>query len=428
MFALLFCGYPIVSFLPDFITLPDRAASIGFRALCLGLCLLLMAVGWARLKVQVWNLTLMLCFWTAYSARVIYDYLYVGLPGAMDFSDFTAYIYGISLATVLAMMAVRDLRRVRYAPLICVILCATTCILSMIYGVANFQVELTNRLSANDRLNPITLGHTATTLIVCALWYLLRPKGQKVSDETDELDLQQSGFMYLVGRLSSLARVPVMLAAVIIGLYTLGLSASRAPAIALACCLVLFVIWLRGRLVYLAVLTVAVLLTFIQLGFLSQILDLGVNLERVSSYGMLDEDLNLSGGRMDLYLEAWNKFTGSPFFGDSLFLENMLYPHNLILETLMATGLGGGVLLLLILGKALRNYLEQVRSSPIAFWLLLLFTQAFVGAMLSGSIFYDPMMWTTLSLGFGLAHFSRPEAARRRPVEVGSSRSFVGVR
>lgn len=399
-FALLFCGYPLVSFLPEFLALPDRAASIGFRALCLSLCLLLIFLGRAQLRQQRAGFLVILGFWGVYLMRIIYDYQFARIPGPLEFNEFLAYTYGISFSGMLAMFVVRDWSKLRHAPFICIGLCGATCLLAIRFGVDISQIESVGRLTANERLNPITLGHTATTLIVSSMWYLFHRSQNVVGEEINALSLQQAGFTSLFSRLLKIARIPLAIAVIVVGLYALGLSASRSPSIALAFCLGLLAIWLRGRLVYLAVLSVAAMVLFIQLGLWSSIFSLGADVDRLSSFGLKDEDYG--GGRADLYAEAWDKFTSAPLFGSSLFLQNGSYPHNLFLEALMATGILGGICLLLIFFRSFRNLVVLAKGNHLVFWLLLLGMQALTGTMTSGAIYYDPMIWTMLGVGLGL--------------------------
>lgn len=45
-------------------------------------------------------------------------------------------------------------------------------------------------------------------------------------------------------------------------------------------------------------------------------------------------------GRGELWIEAWNEFAGNPIFGGLLEVSGQ-YPHNIVLEILMATGIAG---------------------------------------------------------------------------------------
>jgi len=422
LFALLFCGYPVVSFLPEFLPLPDRAASVGFRALCLGMSFWVVVRGRWNLRRADRSLILVVCFWVGYLLRVIYDYYFSGAVGRWEFREYMAYTYGISCASMVAMFFVRDWRNLRYAPPICMVLSAFACILAIKYGVSSAELETIGRLAANERLNPISLGHTATTLILTSLWYLLRREKDVKKEELSVRELQQDTFFKLIGRVFRVVRTPLLVLAVAVGLYALGLSASRGPTLALLVSLGLIAFWLKGRVVYLVVLSIGAVATFLQLDFLSQLSSMGVSINRVMSMGLQMEDYG-GGGRTDLYTEAWNFFMANPITGSALFLQNGSYPHNLILEIMMSMGLVGCISFFTILYWALRNLITQSKGNPLVFWIFLLFGQAFTGAMTSGAIYYDPAMWGVLGLGISLAATSNRKDSKVMQPRMRSDRA-----
>jgi len=405
LFALLFCGYPIVSFVPNFLPLPDRVASIGFRIACLLLSVWVIYRNWRSFTRNRIGLALLLSFWGIYLCRMIYDYQFVGIVGAVEYSDFATFTFGISFPTVLATFAIADWTKLKQAPALCMILTTSACAFAVKFGISNVQAEGVGRLVANERLNPILLGHTATTLIITAVWYLLARPADPHINVRGKPKVGSDRIVELLRRPFQSGKLAGVVVVVALGIYALLLSASRSPTVALLFCLSLLAIWLRFRVGYLIFLGTALALVFAQAGFLGDIARLGVNTDRITTLGLLSEDYN---GRVDLFTEAWDKFLSSPLVGTGLFLDNGGYPHNMLLESLMACGVLGGTILLAIFLKALIQLIQASKGgNSLVFWMLLLFIQSVFGTMTSGSIFYDPMMWSTIGLGVGLLSIPR---------------------
>jgi O-antigen ligase len=93
------------------------------------------------------------------------------------------------------------------------------------------------------------------------------------------------------------------------------------------------------------------------------------------------------------------QFITHPIFGDSILEKTTgFYPHNLVLEGFMATGLIGGISLLVwILGVALCS-LRLLSRGGESGWIALLSLQYLIGAMFSGGTWQQASMW-----GFGAA-------------------------
>lgn len=400
-FALIFCAYPVISFIPELLALEGRTVTIAFRAICIFLSAALFWANFQTLRQKQTAFFAILLFWGLYLWRIIHEYFYADSSPILGFNEYVAYAFGVSCSSMLGMFVINDWRRFRLAPLLCIVLCGSACVLAIRFGIEKILLDKVGRLSANARLNPIILGHTATTLITTSMWYLFRGKQHELSLVSEEKKLKASGLWDIVSAISSVVRVPIILGAIMLGLYVLALTASRGPSLALVTCLLCFIIWLRGRLVYLVVIGVAAIVVFIELGFVTNIFSLGIDIERLSIFNTgVDDDYG--NGRGQLYAEAYSRFISSPLLGDALTLEGGIYPHNVILEAFMATGIVGGSILIWITYRASRTLVEVSRGSPLIFWLLLVMVQSLTGSMTSGAIYYDPMFWSTLGIGFGL--------------------------
>jgi O-antigen ligase len=294
-----------------------------------------------------------------------------------------------------------------------------TCILAAWAGVNFYAADMSGRLIANERLNPISLGHSAAITAISLIWLLFfRIKGQ-VAQMPASSHVPEPMEKEKVKPLSAWS-LPLGIGAIALSVYVLVLSASRSPALGFVICVLLIIVRLRAQVVHFVVTAVLVAVALYQLGFIEQLNFLNIATSRIVTVG--DGASDFEGGRGDLYAVAWEMFKNSPFLGESLFVFGFAYPHNIFLEALMATGLLGGSLLAVMLWKGILTFIAVSRRGNLGFWVLLLFVQALVATMTSGAIFSDPMFWSTLGLGIGLTVPREPQQdmIRRPRCEISS--------
>ncbi|MEY8239270.1 MAG: O-antigen ligase family protein [Cycloclasticus sp.] len=383
VFALMICGYPFFSFIPDLLGLNGRTGSIIFRCLCL--CLAFIMLSRQVLLYKKMNAWLIFgcLFWLLYFVRVVLEYGSGQINAPMSFFDFFAYAFGISFVCFLIFPVVRDLDFYRYAPLYVQLFTLITCFIAT-YIVFFIEGTAGGRLFANERLNPITLGHTGVLLSLTSIWILLQSGKEKVR------------ITYSLLCFFSIA----------IGVIALGLSASRSPVIALIVCSFIMFRGARLNLYHYAALGLGLLIVIFVFDFSKILTDHGTALSRVFNFSLSVYDTQ-EGGRVSLYTEALHQFSESPVFGQSLFLENGHYPHNVIIDALMSTGIVGFFILIVLIFVSFWNLYLLSKRYELGKWLFVLYVQAFVGSMTSGAIFYDPMFWSTLGVGLGLVGRSR---------------------
>ena len=104
-----------------------------------------------------------------------------------------------------------------------------------------------------------------------------------------------------------------------------------------------------------------------------------------------------SSGRNELWADAWNHFTDYPLLGGRIEVSG-IYPHNLFLETLMATGLVGFLLFVPPMIKSFINASKLVKNDKVFLIALILLINGFSQNMFTGAI-YNMMV---LSSGMGI--------------------------
>lgn len=158
----------------------------------------------------------------------------------------------------------------------------------------------------------------------------------------------------------------------------------------------------KSKVQYLILSIVGMLLVF----YLSDYLNSNI-IDRFQKVGI--QDTGTLDSREMRWHQAILQFEASPIFGDGLVLNGFNnYPHNIILETFMATGLLGGIPFLVLLYIALRKTILIVKNHPELYWLAVLFLQALIQNMFSGSIV--SATWFASSLALILAtNFQRKQ-------------------
>lgn len=124
------------------------------------------------------------------------------------------------------------------------------------------------------------------------------------------------------------------------------------------------------------------------------------NLKNIILFNRVKNSIE-TGGELDTrelqWSTAWKQFLDSPIFGDAI-VEKALnfYPHNIILEVLMSTGLiGGGIVFLLLMKSFFNSFAVKSEYARFFFYVLTLY---FLYANFSLSLVAIPQFWAVLAL------------------------------
>ncbi|MBM4258951.1 MAG: hypothetical protein FJ147_24005 [Deltaproteobacteria bacterium] len=101
--------------------------------------------------------------------------------------------------------------------------------------------------------------------------------------------------------------------------------------------------------------------------------------------------------RLDLWQSAWEDFLDHPLAGRAMEGRYDIYPHNLLVESFMATGMFGGGAFLWLLLLGLRAALRLIWRSHEHGWIGLLFIQMTVYGCFSGSLWSLSGFWYMLA-------------------------------
>jgi len=392
---------PLTSALPVFLPIDSYYYNLFLRFIYASLSIYIFIASFAHressyISVGGWLLGV---FWIIYSIRFLHDTLVEGLVIRGNIFKLYAITFGNCLMPALA-----NLRAARYVDKLeamtmirgALIASCVSVIIVMykIHGTLNpavlgrvrFTVESESG-STYSILNSITIGFQGESMTLTALALLLF--GQKSAS---------GNFFNLLG--------------LVLGLFTLLLSASRGPALgtAVGVFLMLITYLYYFKKTSLRLLKVGLFsflsLIFTQLFIVPRLM--AYNLTLFNRLGELSDNLSSTGnGTREVRSYQWesalNMFLENMIVGDR-YLERYanFYPHNVYLEVFMATGVVGAVFfygMLFVAFYILLKCIWSKSSTVILFWpffaiLMWMFT--------SGSIFEGVALWTFLTFWMGI--------------------------
>lgn len=386
LFALALFGYPLAGALASVLQVESRAVSIPFRMLVLLVGLVVLAS--SRLPRGGGLRTLLMLVWFAYSLRLFHDTFISPVDGA-DYA--LMFFLAGTLLPAVALLAREEWEQKTFARVslgLATLGCAAM-LLGNRFGTFGDSdlTEAAGRLTV-IALSPIGLGHLAASAVLCciALW-----------------------------RTSGWALRTALIAAAGLASAALMAAGSKGPALALCVALMAWSfrhITKRWPIPILAFMAATALVTISDNPLMTRLI-------------AASEDLS-TFERMVLWQNSIAQIAGAPIVGSAYVeLESGFYPHNVVLESALALGLPlASVFVVLLLCGSWRAW--RALASPSEDLLGLLYFQALVGAMFSGSMYGATMLWVTLALLFRRRPTPRRSGAERhlssgRPSDIPAS-------
>lgn len=375
--------YPVVGTSSVILDLPSRPVALFYRAgyLFLSLLLLLLYIPRAATRKIAPALLLLISFWLVYLGRILYNfyveedyrgyahngpvfYMQYGLGGCF----FPALAIALTSGTV-------KWRRALYWTRWGFMLSCLSCLAYIVFeqGFSIIILYSRARLGEDSVVSPIILSQTGGGLLLLSL-----------------------GEVLLLKRKSTLVFFQIVL-----GFCILIMGASRGPMLICAFCLLL-IFWEHFKWAYNRV-------TFwfrsvVFAGVMAGITAFFIlpNVKEITFLNRVSDTVNKGNGldeRSAQWSAAWEQFLSSPAWGDKL-VERALgsYPHNVVLEVLMSTGMLGGVFFFGLLIMAGWKYLQR-RSVDQEFTpVYYLFIGYFGFAMFSSALITLVQFWVLLAL------------------------------
>lgn len=412
--AAVVAGFPLVAAFSQLIDLPSQPFSIAMRGITAMFCAVLMMLSLSGNRNAIWWWFVLACagFWFLYLIRMTNDTLLKSYSLFYEPSSYWLWAVGGSIIPLFglarAQFQMPDANRYFNW-------CFAFAFAAAVFAVPNLSTTVSNEFetyeggrAALTALNPISLGHLGVQLILFAMWALFLRRGEMKNGVK---------LMFLV--------------ASVLGLYLALVANSRGPLVSLVAAALFAIMasnmrskyWVLG-LMLVAAAAFAPLLTFVDHVAGTNVYD------RLLGTSQFEEVNTL--GRIELYTSAWNQFLKFPLTGYGL--EDPVfggYPHNIVIESFMSTGLVGGLLMLTILILTLIMCYRMLRTVPSFGWLALLVVQQVVAMQFSGTIGQGTVLWGVVGAlvsAFSLATFAsaRRPAVRQNP--AAHDRRPVGAR
>jgi O-antigen ligase len=367
-------GYPLITLLAATSGVPSRPGSVAMRAFVLGCSILAIAL-WGRRfsRAPTWVSLGFLLFW----GTSVWRFADQALPGAeplfRPWYDYWAFGLGACAIPALAAFVIPT-GRLRFRIPVLGLAIAVALLGNAALAFSEAGSELL-RLR-HGSLNPIPFGHLAGMAVIVGLCSLPAPK-------------------------STFGRI-FWTALVSLGGVTIVATGSRGPIVALAA---VVLVWFGHRVFTVGLnrgTVVATMAAVLGLGwFVANTIPrldpiVQARLAEPFSEQISGNDL---ADRLPLWSESFRATSDGPILGVGLVLPGTTqYPHNLLVEALLATGVLGLTGLLLVLLFALQGAWVLVREgSGDMVWALLLL-QSLLGALFSGSIYLNPVLWLLMLL------------------------------
>jgi len=379
--VLVIAGYPLVSFVPPILGVTSTPISILFRFIYVALSLVVIGVVLMKrhpVRLNIGHIMFFI-FWFIYSIRLFTDLSILSIPLYEDHDAFYFYslAFGGALIPSLAIIFKgKSLDVFKSLELIYKFYFAFAIILIILLAAGSSISYFHNgRLFANENLNSISTGHAGGSLALLALAFLFNNSTYRFSRI----------WLYV---------------AIFLGMGIAFYSGSRSPLVVVALVVMVFImrVLMKRRINAKLLNSVLVLVTALVLVGTFYIVP-----KLDSGEFKVVERLNKSGGeqevRKTVWLNAAYQFINNPIVGDQ-FLErsNGKYPHNILLEVPMATGLLGTIPFIIMLIALGKRVLYLFLHEPLAMPLLALFFQFFLWNLTSGSLFGSGGLWLLIIL------------------------------
>lgn len=370
---LLIVGFLFIGTIPKLVGMSESSLSIQYRIIILSLSFFLIINAFfnRRKRINLSKFHFFLFFWVIYTVRILYDMyidpisLYPG-KGVLEYIQFA---FGVVLLPSICTLVIVQTSRLDYN---WIVIWIYRVLLSVLVLALYFRVglDVVGRTAGDINVGILLFGQFGATLSILSIYFLSR------DPSTSERVFYIMGF--------------------IVGFVAIFVSASKSPFFALIV-VILFFFVLRyssfKAIILISTIGLVVGLYFLEIvSFLNQYFN-STFMDRLLYTIKMGGD----EARENLLKAAYNEFTDQPLFGNAMLIQDRRfagsYPHNLIVESFMATGLIGGGFFLMWIFRCIKSAILLMKANFDATWIALLFLQYFIFGMFSKNLFSNDMFW-----------------------------------
>ncbi|WP_281922724.1 O-antigen ligase family protein [Flavobacterium collinsii] len=397
MFVLLCFAYPISAITSNVLGLPSTLVNVTYRAfnllIALYVILVLCLTNFDKITINRFSIPL-LCFFGFYFLRIFWDTIIVSVSTEQSLIEIYSFYIGSIIFPVIAILLAFKFADLKKTFMLMFYVLALTNILMMFFyfsqsGWVISPEMLMNRAEIkgeNEELliiNPISFGLYGGYLVLLCLSFLMILK-----------DSISKKFVFLICLF------------LFIGFANLILGTSRGPFLFTFLGIVLISFFhfsyakfsLKYSLNFLMTsifITLACILLYIKVS--SEGIEIGI-IER-----MINTKENIQSGdkesRNELFMEAISMFEKSPIWGEKIVLDSTSsYPHNAIVEVLMATGLIGFILYLFIIFNLFVKFIIFKRYTKYFVVIFSLFVLSYGISLTTGNLYQSVDNWNLIAV------------------------------
>ncbi len=393
LLTLLIVGFPLAYALQELVGATSGVVTVSERALNLLAACAVMIFRRPRLSARSWSIILALVLFAALFSVTMFLRLVVdGENSLTPPSVLFGLFWGIGIIPAIAVLWARLGRQSNDVRLLGILLAGNTIflIMTILEGRELLHTQF-GRFRTESGINQIYLGHMAVmNVYLAAVWHSRMDKW----------------------RLPKLTLLTALFA-ISAGVFGMVAAASRGPIISLFAVFLLWALPNANRLLGAAAISLAAVVAYVLLSVLDPLALF--NLTGSSLFVRLAETYDYQHElRWEMLQIAFARFLASPLFGGELLVWGT-YPHNYLVEILMATGLAGMALFLAVFVPAWRACLTAAMRRRLTFFHLLFCHMSFA-FLFSGSVADMHMLWTSMAVVLSIGAASAGQATPWRRV------------
>ncbi|WP_312903111.1 O-antigen ligase family protein [Chryseobacterium taichungense] len=367
-------GIQLISFVPTYLNASAQIFLWFANIISFALSLIIILTSLDRIPKSKKVSIPLLIFLILYSLRMMYD-LFINRIYTNTFPNPTSYLiylYGLCLLPALAIFCMRQVNYdwvLKWSYTLLAIIILLSLANNLIFGniIADEDVgETSLRAGANKTIGALAFGHLGVSFSILSFYRYMYQKKSKL-----------------------------FLSGIALGIIVIFMSGSRSPLISLFIS-VYILIAVRKGFFKIAFITGLVVLPLV--AFWDNIINFFSTVDNKLIYRLVDAIKNKKySGRDILYEQVIKQINNSPFFGDAfLVTEGKMkgfYPHNIILESLMVTGVFGTIFLFIWIYNIFKKGFIVLKDNQKHGWIFLLFLQFFAFGLFSKSFYTNQNLW-----------------------------------
>ena len=390
---LIVTGYTIFSALAvPFNIENSQIFSVPFRVIVFLLSLYIIGKNFTFKRGKKIAVLAVIFFWLLYSLKSYLSFTndFYENPFAQNYMDVYVRIFVIAFVPSLALLFINykeiNFSQVAKGSFYTLVVMLTV---NMIYAVL---MPTGKSLQFIFSMYYISYGHLGTSLVLISLFYLLFRSKEIPS------------YLLIYG--------------MILGISTIVIAAARSPFLAIMVA-VPYLLVIKKNYKLISIFILLLLLSIVGIYFLGRNENFELMFVDRTYLWLFEGDNSL---RTPLFQNALNIFKQNPILGGRTHFENGMYPHNIFLELLMATGIVGLIIYMLKFISVIKNFkifsYQIINSYHILFFTL--FLQYFVLCFTSFTLYSVPefLYFSSIIIGISLNNINEKNESndgRRNP-------------